>query len=120
MTIQLKHLGTRPSPKIDSLIEEQLLQFADRQSIEEAKVDLQKQHLLSPPFRVAISLIMPGLDEFVEARDHTLQAAALKALKKLDSALKMRQKKEKLRLRSNQQFPAARTHQRNNSFGKRQ
>ena len=116
MIIQLKHLGLRPHTSIHKLIEKQLFRWAEVYSLEKAKVELERHHALSPSYRIAVSLVLPGPDEFVEARDHTLLAAALKGLKKLECTLKKRLSKPSTRKQSNLQLPSiTRTRQQKNN-----
>lgn len=106
MIIQLKHFGLRPHSSINMLIEKQLFRWAEVYALEKAKVNVERHYTLSPPYRIAVALVLPGPDEFIEARDHTLLAAARKVLKKLEQALKKRQSKSTLRLQTNLQLPA--------------
>ena len=70
--------------------------------IDEAKVRLECLWQESPPFRVRIHLVTPGPDFVAENRDHTLRAAAEKALALLEGKVKDRAQKRTTRLRDKQ------------------
>lgn len=80
MKIILKHLNHRPSVSLTELLEKELAALAPDLRIDEARVWFERMADASPPFRVAFHLVTPGPDVMVEARDHTLRAALMKAV----------------------------------------
>jgi ribosome-associated translation inhibitor RaiA len=62
------------------LVERLLAGLQDLASISQAEVVLEKQAEAKPPFRVGVSLAIPGPDIHASVAGHTLQAAILKAI----------------------------------------
>ena len=79
MRIVLKHLLHKPSPSLLELLGKELDALLPDLRIDEARVQYERLPDGSPPFRVAMHLVTPGPDVAVEAADHTLRAALLKA-----------------------------------------
>lgn len=80
MKILLKHPHHTPSPSLLELLEKELEALLPELRIDEARVLFERLPDASPPFRVAFHLVTPGPDVVVEATDHTLRAALLKAI----------------------------------------
>ena len=108
MKLITRHLNVRSTDELDSLVEERILAFEARLQIDEARVRLECRWEESPPYRVAIQLIIPGPDLLAEGCDHTIRAAIGKAVTDLDGKLRERVRKPLRRLRSNLQAPAVR------------
>lgn len=83
MKIILKHLHHAPSASLTALIHEQLAELAKTRQIDEARVTIERQLEVSPPFRISAHLVTPGPDVFAESSDHTLRAALQKTMAQL-------------------------------------
>ena len=69
-------------------------------------VVLERQRNEAPPFRVYVSLAVPGPDLHAEARDHTLAAAWLKATTDLRRQIERRRSRQYARLKKHRQLHA--------------
>lgn len=81
------------------LLEESLGLLRTLSPISLAVVVLEHRGGDSPPFRVFVSLAVPGPDIHAEARDHTLSAAWLKAASALREQIQQRKARQELRIR---------------------
>lgn len=64
-----------------------------------AAIVLEHRRRDSPPFRVFVSLAIPGPDIHAEARDHTLSAAWLKVTSALREQLQQRKVRQERRIK---------------------
>ncbi len=80
MKLTVQHVDIRSTNVVDTLIEERILALAPRLQIAEAKVRLEHNREMSPPFRVELYLVIPGPDIVAEGRDHTIRAAIEKVM----------------------------------------
>ena len=97
MNITIQHRHLRSTHALDALVENRLLALQSRRLIEEARVMLEFRAPRSPAFLVAIEVITPGPDLFVEAADHTLPAAIHKALARLEALIGERELRRRRR-----------------------
>jgi len=58
--------------------------------IEEARVRLECRFEESPSFRVAVHLVVPGPDLAAEGKDHTIRAAVVRAMTRLEEQISRR------------------------------
>lgn len=84
---------------MDRYVEERILAWEREIQIDEARVRLECLWEESPPFRVHIHLVTPGPDLTSENRDHTLRAAADKALGGLEEKIRGKNNRRLMRLR---------------------
>lgn len=80
MKLTLTHHNHIPSSSIADLIEKELQALQPDLQIDEARVHLARSLTDSPPFSASFHLVTPGPDVIVQATDHTLRAALLKAI----------------------------------------
>ncbi|MCF7731543.1 MAG: HPF/RaiA family ribosome-associated protein [Akkermansiaceae bacterium] len=79
MKLTLTHRNHAPSATIVGMIEKELKSLQPDLQIAEARVHLERSLTDSPPFSASFHLVTPGPDVIVQATDHTLRAALLKA-----------------------------------------
>lgn len=106
MKLTLQHVHVPSTDGLDRFLEERIISLEESLQIDEAKVRLECLWQASPPFLVRIHLITPGPDVMAENRDHTLRAAAEKALEELEHKIRNRQTRRMSRARSQAQHPA--------------
>jgi hypothetical protein len=80
MKLTLTHCNHVPSASIIEIIGKELKSLQPDLQIDEARVHLGRSLTESPPFSVSFHLVTPGPDVIVQATDHTLRAALLKAV----------------------------------------
>ena len=80
MKLTLTHLNHAPSASIVEMIDKDLKALQPDLQIDEARVHLERSLTDSPPFSVSFHLVTPGPDVIVQATDHTLRAALIKAV----------------------------------------
>jgi ribosome-associated translation inhibitor RaiA len=90
MKILLFYRGLKARPVWQALVEAQFKKLQKLASVVSAKVTLEWQQGIKPAFRVLALLEVPGPDFHAEGRDHTLQAALLKAVKDLERQIRSR------------------------------
>ena len=73
-----------------ALVEAQFKRLETLAAVVSAKVTLEWQRGIKPGFRVMALLEVAGPDFHAEGRDHTLQAALLKAVKDLERQIRSR------------------------------
>ncbi len=80
MKLTLTHRNHEPSDSIAEMIGKELKSLQPDLQIDEARVHLERSLTDSPPFSASFHLVTPGPDIIVQATDHTLRAALLKAM----------------------------------------
>ncbi len=80
MKLTLTHRNHAPSESIVEMIDRELQSLQPELRIDEARVHLERSLTDSPPFSASFHLVTPGPDVIVQATDHTLRAALLKAV----------------------------------------
>ncbi len=93
MKLVLRHVNHHPSRSLTELLDKELDALRGELRIDEARVCFERLEDASPPFRVAMHLVTPGPDVVVEATDHTLRVALLKAVEEIRSKLVHRRRK---------------------------
>lgn len=78
--LTLTHRNHAPSASIVEMIGRELKSLEPDLQIDEARVHLERSLTDSPPFSASFHLVTPGPDVIVQAADHTLRAALLKAI----------------------------------------
>jgi hypothetical protein len=120
MRIYLQHIGVRSSHDVDSLIEDRLVALSERQFIEAAHVKIERRADSSPPFRVSVTLEVPGTDFSVVSDDWTATAAAIKAVEQLSLKIARRlRKRRSSRVLASEKLAPARTPRWRGSAGRR-
>lgn len=107
MKFTLKHQSHQSSPSFGALIKERIGSLSKILRIDEARILVECRAELSPPFRMAAQLVIPGPDLFAEASDHTLRAALQKLMKQLEERIDHRRQKRAKRLRESPQKTSA-------------
>jgi hypothetical protein len=100
MKVVVKHTGIALRKWMDSSVRKQILALSPLRQIDEAQVQIARDHEASPPFRVHLHLVTPGPDIAAEARDHTLAAALGKVLKRATEEIKRRSAQQLARRRT--------------------
>ena len=93
MKLTLSHTNHVPSKSIIEMIENELKSLLPALQIDEAIVHVERSLTDSPPFSASFHLVTPGPDVIVNASDHTLRAAVLKAFKLIDGKIEHRHAK---------------------------
>ena len=93
MKLTLSHRNHAPSKSIIEMIENELKSLLPALQIDEAIVHVERSLTDSPPFSASFHLVTPGPDVIVNASDHTLRAAVLKAFKLIDAKIEHRHTK---------------------------
>ncbi|RFC42410.1 MAG: Sigma 54 modulation protein / S30EA ribosomal protein [Verrucomicrobia bacterium] len=101
MRLNLHHLNLHSLETIDAWVKKQLFALGQARRIDEANVSLVRHKNASPPYQVNVHLVTPGPDVFAESRDHTLQAALVKAIAQLRAQITSRTAKRLQRFKSN-------------------
>ena len=109
MTLHLRQIHHRSSKPFVALVRQQIERLRRDLKIDEAKIVIERRREASPAFRLEAHLVTPGPDVFASARDHTLQAALRKLIKRLEAKIADRRERRASRLRSNLQ-PAIHRH----------
>ena len=95
MRIHVQHIGVRSSDAVDSYLEDRLVALSERQTIEVARVRIERRPTASPPFRVSLALEVPGKDYSVASEEWTATGAAMKALNCLHRKVEGRLRKRR-------------------------
>src|SRR3974390_2678740 len=90
MKLILLYRGLKARPVWQALVEAQFKRLQKLAAVVSTQVTLEWQRGIKPAFRVLALLEVPGPDFHSEGRDHTLQAALLKAGKDLERQLRSR------------------------------
>jgi ribosomal subunit interface protein len=104
MNILLHYSGLNARSTWRGLVEAHLKRLQGLAAIASAQVTLEWQRESKPAFRVQAQLEVPGPDYHAEARDHTLQAALLKAVKNLERQIRLRMNQRADRRKTNIQL----------------
>ncbi len=99
MEIQYQLRGLNPRAVTDRPMDQQLERLDRLIPISSAYVVLELQSNATPPFCASVDLAVPGPDIHAAARDHTLQAAILKVVQRLEEQIVERQRRQQLRLK---------------------
>ncbi len=97
MNIRLRRINPPSAVKTTTLLRDRLLSLARIRKIDAAHLSLEREPEAST-FRVSAHLETPGPDIRAEGRDHTLHAAALRALKQLQRHVRARNARRRERL----------------------
>jgi ribosome-associated translation inhibitor RaiA len=100
MKVVVKHSGITLRKWMNSSVRKQILALSPLRQIDEAQVQIARDHEASPPFRVHLHLVTPGPDIAAEARDHTLAAALGKVLRRVTEEIKRRSTQQLARRRT--------------------
>jgi len=90
MKVVVTHSGIALRKWMNSSVRKQILALSPLRQIDEARLQIARDHDASPPFRVHLHLVTPGPDIAAEARDHTLAAALGKVLRRVTEEIKRR------------------------------
>jgi ribosome-associated translation inhibitor RaiA len=104
MKLLLFYRGLKARPVWQALVETQLKRLQTLAAVVSAKVTLEWQQGIKPAFRVLAHLEVPGPDFHAEGRDHTLQAALLKAVNDLERQILSRKMSRATRRKTNLQL----------------
>ncbi len=99
MKIQYQLLGLNPRAVPDRPLDQHLEALSRLLPIDSAHVVLEHQRDVTPPFCVSAALAVPGPDIHAAARDHTLQAAIIKVVRRLEEQIQERKTLQQLRLK---------------------
>jgi ribosome-associated translation inhibitor RaiA len=103
MRIQYQLRGLNPRAVTDRPLD-QHLEYLDRLiAISSAQVVLEHQRHAAPPFCASVELAVPGPDIHAAARDHTLEAAVLKVVRRLEDQIEARKNRQQLRRKGREQ-----------------
>ena len=97
MNIRLRRINPPSAVKTTTLLRERLLSLARIRKIDAAHLSLERDPEATT-FRVSAHLETPGPDSRAEGRDHTLHAAALRALAQLQRHIRARNARRRERL----------------------
>ena len=97
MNIRLRRINPPSAVKTTTLLRERLLSLARIRKIDAAHLSLERDPEATT-FRVSAHLETPGPDIRAEGRDHTLHAAALRALTQLQRHIRARNARRRERL----------------------
>lgn len=101
MNINVRYCGLTKKAVWQELVENQLEKLQNLAAIAGARVTLERQHGVKPPFRVMTLLEVPGPDFHAEASDHTLPAALIKVVKNLEKQMHSRRNSRADKLKTN-------------------
>ncbi|MFO1502018.1 MAG: HPF/RaiA family ribosome-associated protein [Verrucomicrobiota bacterium] len=104
MKLIVLYRGLNARPVWQMLVETQFRRLQKLAAVLSAKVCLEWQQGIKPAFRVLALLEVPGPDFHIEARDHTLQAALLKAVHGLERQIRARRTRKAGRHKTNLQL----------------
>jgi ribosome-associated translation inhibitor RaiA len=99
MKVQYQLLGLNPRAVGDRPLDQDLEQLDRLIPISAARVVLAHQRDVAPAFSASVELAVPGPDIHAAARDHTLQAALLKVVHRLEQQIEERKTRQQLRLK---------------------
>jgi ribosome-associated translation inhibitor RaiA len=104
MKLTLSFRGFKAHPSWTALVEQQLTRLQRLTAVVSAQVTLEWRREIKPAFSVLALVEVPGPDFHVQATDHTLQAALLKAVKDLERQVRSRKLSRADRRRTNLQL----------------
>jgi len=99
MEIQYQLRGLNPRAVTDRPMDQQLERLERLIPISLARVVLELQSNATPAFCASVDLAVPGPDIHAAGRDHTLQAAILKVVQRLEEQIVERQRRQQGRLK---------------------
>jgi ribosome-associated translation inhibitor RaiA len=99
MNIQYHLRGLNPRAVADRPMDQPLEQLGRFIPISSADVVLEHQRDAAPAFCAYVDLAVPGPDIHAAARDHTLQAAMLKVVQRLEEQIEERKSRQERRLK---------------------
>lgn len=99
MEIEYKLRGLNPRAVADRPMDEHIERLDRLLPISSAEVVLEYQRNAAPAFSVSADLAVPGPDIHAAARDHTLEAAVLKVVRRLEEQIEARKNRQQLRLK---------------------
>lgn len=97
MNIQYQLRGLPPRSVAERPLDGALEALEQSIPISSARVLLEHQPNAAPAFCVSVELAVPGPDIHAAARDHTLEAAILKAIRRLEEQILGRQSRQQRR-----------------------
>jgi ribosome-associated translation inhibitor RaiA len=103
MKIQYQLRGLKPRAVADRPLDQHLEHLDRLIAISSAQVVLEHQWHAAPPFCASVELAVPGPDIHAAARDHTLEAAVLKVVRRLEEQIEARRNRQQLRLKGREQ-----------------
>ena len=103
MQIQYQLHGLDQHAVTERLIEQRLEQLDQIIPVGTARVVLEHQPNASPPFCASVKMTVPGPAIHAAARDHTLKAAVLKVVRRLEEQVEARKHHQELRLKRHEQ-----------------
>ena len=115
LNIRIRRINAPAAKRTTALLRERLLSLARLRKIDAAHLCLERDAEAST-FRVSAHLETPGPDIRAEARDHTLHAAALRALAQLQRHIRTRNARRRERLAARAGHPRAATHRMVSSY----
>ena len=115
MNIRLRRINPPAAVKTTTLLRERLLSLARIRKIEAAHLSLEREPEATT-FRVSAHLETPGPDIRAEGRDHTLHAAALRAVAQLQRLIRARNARRRERLAARAGHPRAPMHRMAGSY----
>lgn len=99
MQIHYQFRGLNPRTAGKRPLDQNLEELARRIPISSASIVLTHQQQMAPAFSVAVDLAVPGPDIHAAARDHTLPAALLKVVRRLEQQIEARRSRQERRLK---------------------
>ena len=115
LSIRIRRINGASAKRTTTLLRERLLSLARIRKIDAAHLCLERDPEAST-FRVSAHLETPGPDIRAEGRDHTLHAAALRALAQLQRHIRARNARRQERLAARAGHPRTVTHRMAGSF----
>jgi ribosome-associated translation inhibitor RaiA len=103
MEVQYQRRGLNQQAVTERLMLQSLKQLDQIIPISTALVVLEHQPNASPPFSASVEMAVPGPDIHAAARDHTLKAAVLKVVRRLEEQVEARKHHQELRLKRHEQ-----------------
>jgi len=97
--IHYQYLGLNPRGGAKRPLDKNLAQLGRLIPISSASIVLAHQRQMAPSFSATVGLAVPGPDIHAAARDHTLQAALLKVIRRLERQIAERKHRQQLRLK---------------------
>src|SRR5215475_5382755 len=94
LNVSVSYHGLNPRKIWRRLVEAQIRKLQGLGAILSARVTLERQHDVTPGFRVFAMLEVPGPDYHAEARDYTIQAALLKVIDNLRRQMQSRKNRQ--------------------------
>lgn len=90
MKLTIHHQKLRSSHALDSMVEQQIFVLTELIRVDDATVVLQHRPEESPAYRAEVRVAVSGPDLTVEAVDHTIENAFLRAATELETKLRER------------------------------